>query len=162
MSEISNNICKVGEFKDAIFYEAICQCGNPDHNQELVVEIENFTNDDGTVKHREVNLLIYSEINTYSYTDFSAKSDYRDALEDGNYFAIGFHKLRVLLSNLAVKLRFTRDLWLNGYIKGSNFFTFRNEAALDDYVKAVISAKEQLKKEINNGKTSKKESTKGN
>lgn len=145
-NSISTNICKIAEFKDSVYYDAICSCGSDHHRQTLTVEVDSFIAD-GEMHHPEVTLQLDSKITTSEFVSFDARYDFEEAAKAGNYLGMAFHRVRILISNFAIKLRFTKDLWLNGYISAGNVFTFKNEAAIDDYIAAITQAKEKLKKE---------------
>lgn len=144
--QISTNICKIAEFEDSIYYDAICSCGSDQHRQTLTVEVDSFIVD-GEIHNPEVSLQLDSKIATNEFVSFDARYDFEEAAKVGNYFGMAFHRVRILISSFAIKLKFTKDLWLNGYITAGNVFTFKNEAAIDDYIAAIIQAKEKLKKE---------------
>lgn len=142
--EISTNICKVAEFDDAVFYDAVCSCGSDHHSQTLEVEVDQ-TLADGNPCHAEISLKIYGKLTTAEFVDFSARYDFSEAAQNGDYFMMAVHRLRIILSTIKAKLKFTKNVWFDGYVQAENVFTFRNEKALDDYVAALTQAKEKLK-----------------
>ena len=149
MAEISSNICKVAEFEDSVFYDAVCSCGADHHIQTLEVEVDQTLIDD-KASYAEVALKIYGKLTTDEFVSWSARYDYSEAAQDGNYRMMGVHRLRIILSKIAAKLKFTKNVWIDGYVQAGSVFSFRNEKALDDYIAALTQAKEKLK-EIKNG-----------
>ena len=138
----TNNICKVAEFKDAVFYEAICSCMADNHNQSLIVEADEDVGD-------QVNLQIYSKVITSQFTTWDSRYEYSEAMQNGDYFKIGYYKAKLLIEHIAARIRFTRDIWFKGYIQVENQFIFRNDAAIDDYVQAIQTAKTKIQESIN-------------
>ena len=149
MAEISTNICKVAEFEDAVFYDAICSCGSDHHTQTLEIEVDN-TLADGKVCHTDLNLRIHSKLTTDGFVDFSARYDFEQAAQSANYWLMCVHRIRIILSKVKAKLKFTKNVWIDGYVQAGSIFSFRNEKALDDYIAALTQAKEKLK-EAKNG-----------
>ncbi len=144
MQDISTNICKTAEFDDAVFYDAICSCGADHHTQTLEVELDQ-TLVDGKPCHTELNLRIHGKLTTDEFVSFSARYDFEQAAQNGDYLMMGVHRARIILSKIWAKLKFTKQVWLDGYVQAGSVFAFRNEKAIDDYVTAIIQAKEKLK-----------------
>ena len=145
---ISNNICKTGEFNDAIFYEAICSCQADNHTQTLIVEVDEDLPE-------QVNLQIYSKVITSQFTSWDSRYEFHEAMRDGDYFKIGYYKAKLFIEHIAARLRFTRDIWFKGYIQVENQFIFRNEAAINDYIEAINQAKTKIKENRNDRTTGK-------
>ena len=138
---ISDNICRVAEFNDAIYYEAICSCQAANHNQTLIVEFNPELND--------LNLQVYSKIITQQFTSWDSRWEYQEALSNGDYFKIGYYKAKLLLEHIIARIRFTYDIWVKGYIDAENQFIFRNEKSIDAYIEAINSAKTKIKENQN-------------
>lgn len=134
--EISSNICKVGEFTDAIYYDAICSCMADSHNQTLIVEHDK--------EHDSVNLSVYSKVLTPAWTTFETRDGLSEAMKEGNYQKTAYYRAKLALENIFIKLKFTFTLWSKGYIEVENQFVFRNEKAIEDYVFALTVAKEKM------------------
>lgn len=134
-----------------IMYEAVCSCLADDHSQTLIVEVD----EDG----HDINVQIYSKIITEQFTSWNSRYEYQEAMSEGNYFKLGYYKAKLLIEHISARIRFTWDIWVNGYVRAENQFIFRNEAAIDDYVEAITIAKNKMK-EIRNERS--KKSTKGN
>ena len=147
--EISTNICKTGEFNDAVFYDAICSCGADHHTQTLEVELDQ-TLVDGKPCHTDVSLRIYGKLTTDEFVSFSARYDFEQAAQNGDYFMMAVHRARIILSKIGAKLKFTKNVWFDGYVQAGSVFSFRNEKQIDDYIAAIEQAKAKLK-EANNG-----------
>ena len=58
MNNISTNICKTGDFHDAIFYYSVCECTNDLHGRQLVVELD----EDGTVSCTIYSNALHNDI----------------------------------------------------------------------------------------------------
>lgn len=143
---ITNNICKVAEFKDSVFYKAICSCGGDHHDQTLIIEANN--------EYNQVSLQIYSKVITSQFTSSDSQYEYYEAMKEGDYVKMAFYKAKLLAEHIIARIRFTRDIWFRGFVEVENEFTFRNNAAIDDYVKAIQIAKNKIK-ENQNGTNSK-------
>lgn len=141
---ISNNICKVAEFKDSIFYEAICSCQADNHTQTLIVEA-----DEGIAG--QVNLAIYSKVITSQFTSWDSRYEYSEAMQNGDYFKMAYYKAKLLIEHIAARIRFTRDIWFKGYVQVENQFIFRNSDSINDYVEAILQAKTKIKENKNEG-----------
>lgn len=141
--EISTNICKTAEFKDAIYFDAACSCHCADHIQTLIVEVDEELHD--------VKLQIYSKVLTPMMTSTDSRVELWEAMKEADYFKIAFYKAKLLAEHFMSRVKFTFNIWAKGRIEVENEFIFRNEKAIDDYIFALTSAKEQLKKEIKNG-----------
>lgn len=139
----SNNICKIGEFSDMVFYDAICACHSDNHKQTLILEVDTETND--------VSLKISSKILTNQFTDWFTRESYHEALKNANYYKIAFFKAKLIYETIKIKTKFTFNLWFNGYVEAENDFMFRNEKAIDDYVDAIIESANKLKGTKSNG-----------
>lgn len=63
---ISNNIVKVSEYDDAIFYKAVCDCMCDDHNQTIHLEYD-----------KKVNLMLLNLYNHVRYNDWVGGSWFR-------------------------------------------------------------------------------------
>lgn len=150
---VSTNICKTGEFKDAIFYEAICSCQATNHNQTLIVEYD--------PEVRDVNLQIYSRVLTPQWTSWDSRYEYQEALGNGDFYGMAYYKFKLIVEHIFAKLKFTMNIWLKGYVEVENQFMFRNEQAIDDYVNAILSAKTKIK-ENQNGRDKGTTSPEGN
>lgn len=141
---ISNNICKVAEFKDSIFYEAICSCQADNHNQTLIVEADEEA-------HGQVSLAIYSKVITSQFTSWDSRYEYSEAMQNGDYFKMAYYKAKLLIEHIAARIRFTRDIWFKGYVQVENQFIFRNSDSINDYVEAILQAKTKIKENKNEG-----------
>lgn len=148
---ISTNICKTGEFTDAIFYEALCACQADNHTQQLIVEFDPEVDD--------VNVQIYSKVLTPMWTSWDTRYELQEAMANLDFYAMAYYKAKLIIEHIAAKLRFTANIWLKGYIEVENQFMFRNEAAINDYILAISTAKDKLKENQNARKAN---STKGN
>ena len=134
--EISQNICKTGEFVDALFFEAICSCGSDNHQQCLCVEYDEEV--------QEVSLIIYSKIVTPEFINWNVRYECQKAFEEGNYWKSLVMKCAYILNHIWVKLKFTKSVWLNGYVESQGTFSFKNNKAIDDYLLAISAAKEKI------------------
>lgn len=133
---ISENICKTGEYADAVAFKAECSCGGPDHSQSLFVEIE----------YDQVTLKLYSTIEANVYC--SSTYNYFDEINKGHYLKAFFHWIRHSFYMFREKCRLTKKLWLDGYVTAENDFMFKNNASIDAYVEAIKTAQEKLNRKI--------------
>jgi hypothetical protein len=141
--EISTNICKIAEFKDAIYFDASCSCQSNDHIQTLIVGVDE--------ELRDITLQIYSKVLTPMMTSSDSRFELWEAMQEADYFKIAFYKAKLIAEHFLSRVKFTFNIWTKGRIEVENEFIFRNEKAIDDYIFALTSAKEQLKKELKNG-----------
>lgn len=116
MTEPATNIMKVGDFKDAIFYHAVCDCTNSDHKHSIMVEFD-----------AEGDVITCTICQNLEWADYQA----RDKI-----FPIRLWR-RIVQS---VKFIFT------GYVKVSGTHLFCKEEALRDYADAILGAADELKR----------------
>jgi hypothetical protein len=150
-NKISINVCKVMEFKDAHYFQAVCSCANSAHTQDFSISVETISYGKENL-NAEVSLQIDSQIYSEEFSGSELRNAYYDAMENGDYYRAALAKLRLFLSNVKNKISLTWQLWTKGHIKANSYFTFRNAKAIDDYVFAITSAKKQCEDFLKNGK----------
>ena len=113
----SQNICKVAEYDDCIFYRTHCQCMNNDHAHTLELSFE----DHGSGL-KELNLIVYSDL---SYYDFYDKKWYE------KYWR---------------RIKTAFSLLIGGHPQINDSFIFNGNKAVEDYIKALQEGLDKLKK----------------
>jgi len=136
ISEVADNICKIGEFDDAVYFAAICSCSSQDHSQQLSVEFDSDVND--------VTLHVYSRITTCSLVNWEIQNNYCEALQEGNYWKAALTKALAILDGIWVRIKMTKKIWVDGYVSAENEFIFRDESAIDSYIGAISRAKKKI------------------
>lgn len=118
----SNNICKVAEFDDAVFYKATCSCQSDDHTQTLVLEHD--------PEMCDITLSIYSEVYSNNFW---------------KYYDTWFARIGYWFVDKWIRVKFATFMLFHGYIKVENSFIFRNEAAVVDYIQALTDGLEKVR-----------------
>lgn len=112
----SENICKVSEYEDSIFYKAHCNCMSPEHEHCLELSYENHGGE-----NKEICLTLYSDL---AYYDIYGCKWYQK-----------FWK--------RIKIAFS--LLIGGHPEIHDCFLFNGEKAVEDYIKALQEGLEKLK-----------------
>jgi hypothetical protein len=112
----AKNISKTGDWGDALFFQTVCDCTDPDHGHGIMVEVD----EDGY----NVTTSIYQSLEW---------AQWRNCEEPGMFVRI-WRRLKN-----ATKYLFT------GYVKVEGYHLFQEEGALD-YANALIEATNELKR----------------
>lgn len=106
-------------FEDSIFYKVDCQCGNPDDAIDFEIEIDPSVN----------NIIVnqYTTQKTNWWTDFvSPRRDIdNEYLQGINWLWVG------LINGLVKRLRLTKNIWWDGYVKYESTTVLSKQQALN-------------------------------
>lgn len=127
MSEISNNICKVAEFKQMDLYKAHCDCISDDHIQTLCIEYDEECD--------IVTLSIYSKIK------YNIKYDWDTNL---------IKRIQYWFRRQITKIKAIKSILVDGEVEAENEFIFRGPKQIQDYCNAIQSSTTKFTNKFNN------------
>ena len=124
------------KFEDSIFYKVDCQCGNPDDAIDFEIEIDPSVND--------IIVNQYTTQKTNWWTNFvTPRYDIDNEYVQGlNWLWAG------LVNGLATRLRLTKNIWWDGYVKYESTTVLSKQQALNyaDALKKGVLHLEKVQK----------------
>jgi hypothetical protein len=114
LESISKNITKINEFKDAVYYTAICACGDDTHHN-ITIELE---------KEKDTNML---------YMNFYKNIAWSSHWGEMNWFKRIYKRIKCSL-----KILFT------GYVELEECFIIQGEDQINDFIKALEEGKHHI------------------
>ena len=124
------------KFEDSIFYKVDCQCGNPDDAIDFEIEIAPSVND--------IIVNQYTTQKTNWWTNFvTPRYDIDNEYVQGlNWLWAG------LVNGLATRLRLTKNIWWDGYVKYESTTVLSKQQALNyaDALKKGVLHLEKVQK----------------
>ena len=103
-NKISHNVCKVMEFKDAHYFQAMCSCCSEEHIQDFSISVET-TSFEKNPLNSEITLELNTKVFSEEFVDSELRNNLADAMENGNYYAIAYAKIKLIFANFKSNLK---------------------------------------------------------
>lgn len=113
----SRNICMTSEFPNGDFYHVVCSCSGDEHNQTMIIEVE-----DGTIFLRMYHKVFSKHVwCPYEWSD--------------------------IVKDWKTRLKIAWTILTKGYVEYESEFLFQSEAGVQDYINAIQTSLEKMKKQ---------------
>lgn len=118
----SQNIMKMSEFDDVVYYKAQCHCMDDDCVHTLELESSDFKVD-GKIIDRDINLKLYMDC----------------------YISDYFGKNQNFILRMWFRIKYALILLFTGRVFLEQYFMFNGEKGIQDYINALEEGLEKLK-----------------